>query len=381
MSAAVAGRLVHRGEDGLRGGPRRPGLQRPPARPVPGRRSRGCRRGRRRGRRPARRRARLEGQRPLRRSLVGGVEPARRRTADRPRPPALVCPTTTRPASSRPARPRRARSSWSPSSPSAAGPSPVGTARPSASAASCCRAARAGTVGPRAGPARASSRSTWSPPTASWSAPTPSSNTDLYWAARGAGPGFPGIVTCFHLQTYEKPAAMWQDTWTFHLDDAERVVHWLHEVLPRLDRRVEPVLAATRLPDVPLYDGVAHPGGTLLLLHTTCMADSDEEAQRLLGGAGGVPRARARAGPRHRSDLGGRGERRADRAEPGGPPLRRRLRLDRRAGRGAGAAADGHLARPGHASTRSRSGTAGRRPARCPTWRSRSRATSTSRRT
>src|SRR4029077_3797287 len=26
---------------------------------------------------------------------------------------------------------------------------------------------------------------------------------DLYWAARGAGPGFPGIVTRFHLATYE----------------------------------------------------------------------------------------------------------------------------------------------------------------------------------
>ena len=115
------------------------------------------------------------------------------------------------------------------------------------------------------------------------------SNSDLYWAARGAGPGFPGIVTRFHLQTYPLPAAMWQDTWTFALDDAERVVHWLHEVLPGLDRRVEPVLAATRLPDVPLHDGVAHPGGTLVLLHTTCMADSDEEAQRLLAGLGECP--------------------------------------------------------------------------------------------
>ena len=27
-------------------------------------------------------------------------------------------------------------------------------------------------------------------------------NADLYWAARGAGPGFPGVVTRFHLQTY-----------------------------------------------------------------------------------------------------------------------------------------------------------------------------------
>ncbi|UQX87418.1 FAD-binding protein [Jatrophihabitans telluris] len=114
-------------------------------------------------------------------------------------------------------------------------------------------------------------------------------NTDLYWAARGAGPGFPGVVVRFHLQTYPQPPVMWQDTWTFHLDDAERVVHWLHEVLPSLDRRVEPVLAATRLPDVPLYPGVEHPGGTVLLLHTTCMGQSETEVRALLQGLGECP--------------------------------------------------------------------------------------------
>ena len=30
-------------------------------------------------------------------------------------------------------------------------------------------------------------------------------NQDLYWAARGAGPGFFGVVTCFHLQTRHLP--------------------------------------------------------------------------------------------------------------------------------------------------------------------------------
>ncbi len=32
-------------------------------------------------------------------------------------------------------------------------------------------------------------------------------NADLYWAARGAGPGFPGVVTRFHLRTLPAPAA------------------------------------------------------------------------------------------------------------------------------------------------------------------------------
>jgi FAD/FMN-containing dehydrogenase len=107
-------------------------------------------------------------------------------------------------------------------------------------------------------------------------------HSDLYWAARGAGPGFPGIVTTFHLQTYPMPAVMWHDTWTFRLDDGADVLRWLHELLPTLDRRAEPVLAATRLPEVPLHAGTDHPGGTVLLLHSTVLADSDDEARALL---------------------------------------------------------------------------------------------------
>jgi len=109
-----------------------------------------------------------------------------------------------------------------------------------------------------------------------------SQNADLLWAARGAGPGFPGVVTRFHLQTYAAARAMWQDTWTFRLDDTAELLSWLHDVLPRLDRRVEPVVAATRLRDVPLHDGTGRPDGTVVLLHTTVMTDSDDDARELL---------------------------------------------------------------------------------------------------
>jgi FAD/FMN-containing dehydrogenase len=108
-------------------------------------------------------------------------------------------------------------------------------------------------------------------------------NSDLLWAARGAGPGFPGVVTRFYLQTYQAPAVMWHDTWTFRLDDAVELLSWLHDVLPGLDRHVEPVVAATRLPDVPLHDGTARPDGTVVLLHTTVMADSDAAALARFG--------------------------------------------------------------------------------------------------
>jgi FAD/FMN-containing dehydrogenase len=110
---------------------------------------------------------------------------------------------------------------------------------------------------------------------------SPSENADLYWAARGAGPGFPGIVTAFHLRTYPAYPHLWHDTWVFDLADGEALLTWMHDLLPGLDRRVEPVIAATRLPGIPLDPGVSHPG-TALLLHTTVMAASPEEATELL---------------------------------------------------------------------------------------------------
>jgi FAD/FMN-containing dehydrogenase len=109
-----------------------------------------------------------------------------------------------------------------------------------------------------------------------------SSNPDLLWAARGAGPGFPGVVTRFYLQTYPAPRVMWHDTWSFALEDTVELLTWLHDILPGLDRGVEPVVAATRLPDVPLYEGRVRPSGTVLLLHTTVMAASDSAALALL---------------------------------------------------------------------------------------------------
>jgi FAD/FMN-containing dehydrogenase len=106
-------------------------------------------------------------------------------------------------------------------------------------------------------------------------------NADLYWAARGAGPGFCGVVTRFHLRTHAA-LPMFHDTRTFAPADLEPLLHWLHAALPRLDVAVEPVVAATRLPDVPLHPGVARPAGPVLLLHTTLTAESGADIARLL---------------------------------------------------------------------------------------------------
>jgi FAD/FMN-containing dehydrogenase len=75
---------------------------------------------------------------------------------------------------------------------------------------------------------------------------------------------------------------MAHDTWTFALADLEPLLEWMHDLLPRLERVVEPVIAASSLRGLPLREGVERPDGPLLLLHTTAIADSDEEMARAL---------------------------------------------------------------------------------------------------
>ena len=110
-----------------------------------------------------------------------------------------------------------------------------------------------------------------------------SENADLLWAARGAGPGFFGVITRFHLRTYPFPRTMIHDTWTFELSELETLLEWIDGLLPSLDAVVEPVIAATRLP--------RPEGPPVLLLHTTAMCDTPEEAERVLAPLADCPLA------------------------------------------------------------------------------------------
>ena len=106
-------------------------------------------------------------------------------------------------------------------------------------------------------------------------------NSDLLWAARGAGPGFCGVITRFYLRTYPLPQAMTHDTWTFELEELEPLLAWIDDLLPTLDRVVEPVIAATRLP--------RPEGPPVLFLHTTAMCETEDEAERVLAPLAACP--------------------------------------------------------------------------------------------
>jgi FAD binding domain len=66
-----------------------------------------------------------------------------------------------------------------------------------------------------------------------------SENADLYWAARGSGGGFFGVVVRFHLKLYKRPKYSGIMMHAFGMKHAEAVFRWAYEVGPSIPDTVE----------------------------------------------------------------------------------------------------------------------------------------------
>jgi FAD/FMN-containing dehydrogenase len=95
-------------------------------------------------------------------------------------------------------------------------------------------------------------------------------NADLFWAARGAGPGFFGVVTEFRLRTRPRFRELTQTTYVYPVEVAEQVLAWLHRARHDLPRSVELVAVGNTPPLAPepgragpvlVVDGVSFDGG------------------------------------------------------------------------------------------------------------------------
>ena len=64
-------------------------------------------------------------------------------------------------------------------------------------------------------------------------------NPDLFWAVRGAGPCFFGVVTSFTLKLYEQPKAVMSSSYVWSIADAEEACAWAYQKSTELPDFVE----------------------------------------------------------------------------------------------------------------------------------------------
>jgi FAD/FMN-containing dehydrogenase len=92
---------------------------------------------------------------------------------------------------------------------------------------------------------------------------------ELLWAARGAGPGFFGVVTRFHLRLQPRPKVVANCVYTYPLDALEEVFSWAHALGPRVPRTMELMLVTHRDEQGELEVAVTGP----------VLVDSEDEAR------------------------------------------------------------------------------------------------------
>jgi FAD/FMN-containing dehydrogenase len=99
-------------------------------------------------------------------------------------------------------------------------------------------------------------------------------NQDFYWAARGGGAGFFGIVTRYHLQLFPNPKFISSSTVIYSLEETESVVSWLDNLINQLEPEVE--LGCF------LASDPKSPSKRNLIITATAFANTKDEARRWL---------------------------------------------------------------------------------------------------
>ncbi len=99
---------------------------------------------------------------------------------------------------------------------------------------------------------------------------------DLYWAARGSGPGFFAVVTAFHLRVYPNPPVCGSSLYVYPLDYADEIFTWARAISGEVDRRVElQIVTSQSIPGA----GLDTPG---IVFASPVFADTEAEAQQAL---------------------------------------------------------------------------------------------------
>jgi len=102
-------------------------------------------------------------------------------------------------------------------------------------------------------------------------------NPEYIWAARGAGPGFFGVVTRFHLGLHPVPAGIRISSYAYPMDVWEDVWTWAMAIGPLLPRDVAANIGMPRKAGGPFSDDEP-----AVILNATAMSDTEEQADEAL---------------------------------------------------------------------------------------------------
>jgi FAD/FMN-containing dehydrogenase len=106
-------------------------------------------------------------------------------------------------------------------------------------------------------------------------------NAELLWMARGAGPGFPAVVTEFELALCDRPKDTRLSVWHFALDAVDEVTRWVNEASAALGPNIE-IAVTTIGPDrTALLPGPGIPD-QLLQVAAIAYVDSEDAARAAL---------------------------------------------------------------------------------------------------
>ncbi len=104
-------------------------------------------------------------------------------------------------------------------------------------------------------------------------------NSDLWWALRGCGPGFFGVVTRYKLQLYPLHKAITKSKYLFAIDKLPQVCKALEKVVAGKEERLELLAVVGRFypPDKP-----PEQRDLVCAISVFAFADSEADAQRLM---------------------------------------------------------------------------------------------------
>ena len=101
-------------------------------------------------------------------------------------------------------------------------------------------------------------------------------NSDLFWASRGAGPGFPGVITKFYLRVRPSYTNMLSSAFFYPISHYRGVMDWILKIAPSFDEDTE-IVAVGCVPPPEL--GIT--GSCIMPLFVT-FKNNDDDARSVL---------------------------------------------------------------------------------------------------